>query len=722
MVEDPELKFDSRSAMDLKDRFRTYFNDSYRQLYPNAKTHLATLPKPTPKVDTNALVFDKSRSRKRRPFTAEEDAVLKAGYENHGPAWATIVSHPVFKAQNRRSTDLRDRFRNAFPDLYTQAGYKPRPPVPPRSRAVPKPPKRRKGSDGDLPAPTKLARGRRATTSALPDMRNAISDGELSADDELRVIAPTKQFTREPRRAETTQEAPASSPQPSTSDTPQPSSAEPELAPKLASEPPQPTADSTTSTGPDISSPPPSTPVESEQVSSQPSPIPSWPAQDFTSPPLALPTDYFPPTYRTLNMIPKSAWGPQDWLSSNPRMEASPHHPTLPHSASSGPPSFSPLNSSSYSHSQAVFDRYDLLSPGHLSSTYDFSQSEVGEHGGAHSAFSDADLFLGSSFRGFTHHSNTAGDLIFGTRSQGQGSSSNPHGSSSYDRFQTNGTNSVNPMQLHAIDERVESIRLNDQGAPQPSGLPSSSSLQSSLAASIPLSDLHGIPSLNIPSTEPNNQPFAITTDHQLFADHDAVITPTFSQPITQPPTTSTSPISSQAYPLSPRSMSLQSHNRLPFNSSFTQSQSSHSQDLMSQSINPDAWSMSDPFAFLHSNQLGGFGEDIPFLDLHYWGAPTSHPPNELGFSPFPIDHTTGALDLAQSSMQRNHPRTVNQANFPRTAQPPPTGTQVDFQQQKFQRPVPSHQRVQSAITTFDFQPPYSNDNKRKRVSWDGGH
>ena len=38
--------------------------------------------------------------------------------------WATIVKDPIFQAQNRRSTDLRDRFRNAFPDLYQAAGYK----------------------------------------------------------------------------------------------------------------------------------------------------------------------------------------------------------------------------------------------------------------------------------------------------------------------------------------------------------------------------------------------------------------------------------------------------------------------------------------------------------------------------------------------------------------------------------------------------------------------
>lgn len=66
--------------------------------------------------------------KKRRPFTEEEDRALKAGYEKHGTVWAVIVKDPIFQEHNRRSTDLRDRFRNAYPDLYQAAGYKPRAP------------------------------------------------------------------------------------------------------------------------------------------------------------------------------------------------------------------------------------------------------------------------------------------------------------------------------------------------------------------------------------------------------------------------------------------------------------------------------------------------------------------------------------------------------------------------------------------------------------------
>ena len=108
-------------------RFRTYYPDAYRQHYPNAKTHLST--KVRSALPDGTSIFEKTRSKKRRPFTEEEDRALKAGYDKHGTVWATIVKDPIFQAQNRRSTDLRDRFRNAFPDLYQAAGYKPRNPT-----------------------------------------------------------------------------------------------------------------------------------------------------------------------------------------------------------------------------------------------------------------------------------------------------------------------------------------------------------------------------------------------------------------------------------------------------------------------------------------------------------------------------------------------------------------------------------------------------------------
>ncbi|KAJ8503306.1 hypothetical protein ONZ45_g10972 [Pleurotus djamor] len=125
ILSDKSLQFDNRSPVDLKDRFRTYFPDAYRLHYPNAKTHLSSKIKRSTLPDGKPL-FEKTRSKKRRPFTEQEDKALREGYEKHGTVWAAIVKDPVFQEQGRRSTDLRDRFRNAFPDLYQAAGYKPR--------------------------------------------------------------------------------------------------------------------------------------------------------------------------------------------------------------------------------------------------------------------------------------------------------------------------------------------------------------------------------------------------------------------------------------------------------------------------------------------------------------------------------------------------------------------------------------------------------------------
>ena len=71
-----------------------------------------------------AYLSERARSTRLCPFTEEEDRALKAGYDKHGTVWEAIVKDPIFQAQNRCSTDLRERFRNAFPDLYEAAEYK----------------------------------------------------------------------------------------------------------------------------------------------------------------------------------------------------------------------------------------------------------------------------------------------------------------------------------------------------------------------------------------------------------------------------------------------------------------------------------------------------------------------------------------------------------------------------------------------------------------------
>jgi hypothetical protein len=658
MVEDPELKFDNRSPVDLKDRFRTYFNDSYRQLYPNAKTHLSHTTIRGVNPDGSSL-FDKMRSRKRKPFTAEEDAALKQGYEKHGTSWATIVKDPVFQVQNRRSTDLRDRFRNAFPDLYISAGYKPRPPQ--KAGSLPKPAKRRKGSDGDLPPPKQWRRNRAATMGGFPDARNALSDGELSSGEE---------------------------------DGPPPAA-----TPNC-----------------DVSSPP-TTPIELEpRTSGHKSPARSWSQSHIGSPALST-SEYFPPTLRTLNMIPKSGWGPQDWLSSNPRMGSANQISSLSISTSSGPPSsFSQSRSHSYSLSQshAIFDRYDLSSAGHLSPSYDFAHSEAGGYGGDDSAFSDVDMYASSGFRGFTHHSNTAGDLIFGTRSQG-GYSGYGHGATSF--LPQDGT--INPMQLHAIDERVESIRLDDRPITH-SGIPTSATSPAALKTNNIAADIH--PPMLPPPTLPSRN----CDDHMLekFSaaipttpdEHEVATTPTIPN---HPGHLSTNPVAPSAFHrftnYLQRSMSQPPTSLSNFDALHHRSAASDTQLAASAPYS----SFPDPFSSLPSSHLGVLSDDIPFLDMHYWGS--SNHPNDLYGQHSLVDHSTGALDLARSPAIR--PRSKSPP-FKKTTSPLLTNmsqsTKVSTSPSS-RRPTHQHQRVQSAVTSLDFQLTTRNDNKRKRVSWDGG-
>lgn len=120
ILTDPSLHFNCRTAVDLKDRFRTSFPEEYSRLYPNARTH--KVKRATSGGSVPSLI--KVSRKERRAFTADEDERLLQGFMAHGPAWSKIQKDTSLGLGDRRSTDLRDRFRNAFPDRYTAAGYK----------------------------------------------------------------------------------------------------------------------------------------------------------------------------------------------------------------------------------------------------------------------------------------------------------------------------------------------------------------------------------------------------------------------------------------------------------------------------------------------------------------------------------------------------------------------------------------------------------------------
>ena len=408
------------SAVSCFPRFRTYFPDAYKQHYPNAKTHLSSRIRAS--LPDGKSLFEKTRSKKRRPFTEEEDRALRAGYEKHGTLWAQIVKDPIFQEQKRRSTDLRDRFRNAFPDLYEAAGYKPRP-ASKKKRIVDPISPLRAATDEQIPpaclvGPSRRKRAntneglfRRGTKSVPQSATN--SDDESSGDEmdgDLLDVRPSGTGKRR-----------ASQPLPmhfrdvvmDTGESSQPMGPAPAPPPPPPPQPPVLAPDITPSSS-QISD---LTDSQSQMWCQTPGDPNPWSGTNPGSPTSShvSNSETFMESFPLRpHMIGKSAWDAQDWFSANPRLGQS-----MSQGSNDGPiyggGGLSPTPSSPFSFhtlSHGVFDRYDLVP---TSFPHDAS-SEVG-FGDTHSAFSDPDMLTSSSFRGFTHHSNYAGDLIFGTRS-----------------------------------------------------------------------------------------------------------------------------------------------------------------------------------------------------------------------------------------------------------------------------------------------------------------
>ena len=165
ILEDPSFSFNDRSGVDLKDRFRTCCPDELRGKGQKGKNATQPAEKPTStgkfksslmsenilidegEIDGNNAAedsfssksrksrahrkkledlvqlgiegpFRKSVRRERMPFSDQDDREILIGYEAYGPAWTRIQRDPRFNLQNRQPTDLRDRFRNKYPEKF----------------------------------------------------------------------------------------------------------------------------------------------------------------------------------------------------------------------------------------------------------------------------------------------------------------------------------------------------------------------------------------------------------------------------------------------------------------------------------------------------------------------------------------------------------------------------------------------------------------------------
>ncbi|KAL2269528.1 hypothetical protein VTJ83DRAFT_1712 [Remersonia thermophila] len=178
ILEDPDFNFNGRTAGDLKDRFRTCCPEELRQdtateegsavadpataptseaaTRPKPGFHLEDILLPSTKdkgaADTESALpaaapdsevgpkkrkprahrkkledlaelgihgpFEKSHRRKRRPFTKQDDEEILDGLNQYGPSWTRIQRDPKYHLSSRQPTDLRDRVRNKYPEIY----------------------------------------------------------------------------------------------------------------------------------------------------------------------------------------------------------------------------------------------------------------------------------------------------------------------------------------------------------------------------------------------------------------------------------------------------------------------------------------------------------------------------------------------------------------------------------------------------------------------------
>ncbi|KAK3363568.1 MYB DNA-binding domain-containing protein [Lasiosphaeria hispida] len=64
--------------------------------------------------------FKKSHRRERRPFTEQDDKEILEGLDRYGPAWTKIQRDRRYNLSSRQPTDLRDRVRNKYPEIYAR--------------------------------------------------------------------------------------------------------------------------------------------------------------------------------------------------------------------------------------------------------------------------------------------------------------------------------------------------------------------------------------------------------------------------------------------------------------------------------------------------------------------------------------------------------------------------------------------------------------------------
>lgn len=379
-------------------------------------------------------------------------------------------------------------------------------------------------------------------------------------------------------------------------------------------------------------------------------------------------------------VIGKSAWMPEDWLSANPRLESS-HL-----SSSSGP---SPAPSSPFSFAQGVVDRYDLF-------PYTSASSEFEQDTHSHSAFSEADMFNAatSSYRGFTHHSSEAGDLIFAV------GRNNVNGI---------GVGSRLDMTVHRSLPNIDEIPVDTVRLPAHHRLDTemSEAQLSSPPDEPPELDFH-IPLVSTPTSE---VPMPIPTPAMAKIRQQTGAAMGSYRSSSQPPT-------ELSHSMRTHSLSMFD---LPGEHDLTDLPflDMHYYGVGMGVSNAHAALLQDPV--VESLDLAGMANSIKNGNNH---TDHLHPPaSPTQFHSLAQAHLQLSPFLAPSTATPSNASSLTSSNsFSSVAavlSPPSLPSKFPVFPSPNARQMYHHNRVQSAVSPADL---LLKDNKRKRVSWDGGN
>ncbi|KAJ1735948.1 hypothetical protein LPJ61_000254 [Coemansia biformis] len=128
ILDDPNFSFNSRTSVDLKDRFRTIRAQECAQS-PHAKVSRKSNGKipdvvwPLPPNSQRLQGLHRVQRKPTRNYTADEDRRLLIGVLRHANHWTKIAADSDLQLGNRPGQSLRDRLRNAFPEVFELFGY-----------------------------------------------------------------------------------------------------------------------------------------------------------------------------------------------------------------------------------------------------------------------------------------------------------------------------------------------------------------------------------------------------------------------------------------------------------------------------------------------------------------------------------------------------------------------------------------------------------------------